>query len=88
VTGESKRWWHRAPTPDLPRAACAGQDTARWFPRPSVNVSPATLRICAGCPERAPCLEYALAVGPMLRGVWGGMTERERARRLAGHRVA
>jgi len=37
--------------------------------------------ICAGCPVRSSCLEYALAK-PERYGVWGGMGERERERLL------
>jgi WhiB family transcriptional regulator, redox-sensing transcriptional regulator len=32
--------------------------------------------VCAGCPVRARCLEYALETGQ--EGIWGGMTEDER----------
>ena len=40
--------------------------------------------ICARCPARAACLAYALADSD-LRGVWGGVSERER-RRMRGTR--
>ncbi len=33
--------------------------------------------VCAGCPAREPCLNYALA-NPELVGIWGGTTGRER----------
>ena len=36
-------------------------------------------RICAPCPVRTECLEYALAAGERW-GVWGGLSERERRR--------
>jgi WhiB family transcriptional regulator, redox-sensing transcriptional regulator len=35
------------------------------------------LRICAGCPVRAACLEHALTA-PEPAGVWGGMSEEQR----------
>jgi WhiB family redox-sensing transcriptional regulator len=41
-------------------------------------------RICATCPVKLPCLEYALASG-IDHGVWGGASERER-RRIARRR--
>jgi WhiB family redox-sensing transcriptional regulator len=33
--------------------------------------------LCAGCPVRAECLQFAM-VTMQLDGVWGGLTERER----------
>jgi WhiB family redox-sensing transcriptional regulator len=33
--------------------------------------------VCAGCPVRRQCLQYALATRQM-HGVWGGLTEDER----------
>lgn len=35
------------------------------------------LAVCAACPSRGPCLDYALAADERL-GVWGGMTESQR----------
>jgi WhiB family redox-sensing transcriptional regulator len=35
--------------------------------------------ICAACPVRVSCLEYAITVRER-DGVWGGTTERERRR--------
>jgi len=35
--------------------------------------------ICAGCPVRSQCLEYALVAGEK-HGIWGGASERERRR--------
>lgn len=32
--------------------------------------------LCAGCPFRAPCLQYALRYN--LAGIWGGTTQAER----------
>jgi hypothetical protein len=34
-------------------------------------------QVCARCPVRQPCLEYALS-NRIASGVWGGLTERER----------
>ncbi len=33
--------------------------------------------VCARCPAREPCLEYALATNEA-HGIWGGLTEIER----------
>ena len=43
--------------------------------------------ICAGCPVRAACLDWALAVREPY-GVWGGYSESERKQILLGKRVA
>ena len=40
----------------------------------------AALEVCAGCPVRRECADYAVAAGPRLGGVWGGLTAAERAR--------
>jgi WhiB family redox-sensing transcriptional regulator len=47
-------------------------------------------QICAPCPMREPCLEYALHVN--VEGFWGGMTDGERrkerrARGIRAHRI-
>jgi hypothetical protein len=42
-------------------------------------------RICASCPERLPCLQWAIDTDQAF-GVWGGMTERERRKMKRGQR--
>lgn len=68
--------------PSLEDPACAGVDTAVFF-EPAREAEAKAL--CERCPDRPPCLAYALdAQEPF--GVWGGLNERERrelARRLA-----
>jgi WhiB family redox-sensing transcriptional regulator len=54
-----------------------------FFPSDGVGVEIAR-RICADCPVKAPCLEYAL-YNRIEHGVWGGASERER-RRIARQR--
>ena len=50
---------------------------------PIGNTGPALIQIgqarqvCAGCPVRTPCLEWALRSGQEA-GVWGGTSEHER----------
>jgi WhiB family redox-sensing transcriptional regulator len=59
-----------------------------FFPSDGVGVELAR-RICADCPAKEPCLEYAL-YNRIEHGVWGGASERERrriARRRRGGRV-
>ena len=54
-----------------------------FFPSDGVGVEVAR-RICADCPVKEPCLEYAL-YNRIEHGVWGGASERER-RRIARRR--
>ncbi len=81
ITPELLRSWHR-------RALCGGVDTTVFFPaddeypperRHRERVAKA---ICAACPVRQPCALYAL-VHRELHGVWGGLSEADRRRRLA-----
>jgi len=57
-------------------AACRGTDLDLFFPERGEAAGPAR-RICARCPVRQPCLEYALS-NPITHGIWGGLTDRER----------
>ena len=59
-------------------AACRGIDPAIFYP-PSEEEAEEAKAICAACPVRQACLEYALAARER-DGVWGGATERERRR--------
>jgi WhiB family redox-sensing transcriptional regulator len=47
-----------------------------FFPERGASVREAKA-VCAGCPVRAECLEYAMQFNH-LSGVWGGLSERER----------
>lgn len=65
-------------------AACRGEDIGLFFgpdgerqPEREVREQKAKA-ICARCPVRTECLEYALS-RPEKYGVWGGMNEDERA---------
>ncbi len=65
------------------RALCAQVGGDLWHPDKGRSAAPAK-RICEKCPVRRDCLNYALET-PVLDGVWGGKTPRERARmRLRG----
>ena len=65
-------------------------DCRRWagvidfFPKRGESAREAK-GICASCPVREPCLEYALTVREK-HGVWGGRTERERRRLIRQRR--
>ncbi|MFQ5947741.1 MAG: WhiB family transcriptional regulator [Acidimicrobiia bacterium] len=61
-------------------AACRGVDPGLFFPGQQGDSGPA-LAICATCPVRVQCLEWALEVREPY-GIWGGTTERQRRRLL------
>jgi WhiB family redox-sensing transcriptional regulator len=68
-------------------AACRHADPEILFPIGTCGPAMAEIdrarRICAGCPVRTCCLDWALANGAAF-GIWGGLTEHER--RAAGRR--
>ena len=57
---------------------CRDHPPNTFFPSDGIGVAIAR-RICADCPVKEPCLEYALG-NHIEHGVWGGTSER--ARRL------
>ena len=66
------------------RAACRGPQAAAFFPPSSFERKEEkearesrAKAICAGCPVREPCLEYALRIREP-HGIWGGLNEGER----------
>ena len=75
---------HRTPAPPVvpfsadwrDRAACRGTDLHKFFPGRGESAEPAR-RICARCPVRLPCLDYAIRHG-IVQGIWGGLAERDR----------
>ena len=66
------------------RAACRGIDPDIFYPASEEEADEAKA-ICAQCPVREACLEYALA-NRERDGVWGGATERERRRMIRQRR--
>jgi WhiB family redox-sensing transcriptional regulator len=68
----------------MQRGLCREIPPATFFPSDGVGVDVAR-RICASCPVRDACLEYALA-HRIDHGVWGGCSERERRRILKRRR--
>ena len=73
--------------PSLADALCKGEDPGPWFPPGAGRfTADAAKAVCAACPARVPCLEWALAAGEA-EGVWGGTTPAERTEmRHAGRR--
>lgn len=69
----------------MQRGLCREIPPSTFFPSDGVGVDVAR-RICADCPVRQPCLEYALA-NRIDHGVWGGCSERERRRILKRRRL-
>ncbi|MFZ0666484.1 MAG: WhiB family transcriptional regulator [Acidimicrobiales bacterium] len=68
------------------RGKCKELDPGIFFPNDWVGVQVAQ-RICADCPVKSLCLEYALQ-NRVDHGVWGGASERERRRILRQRRLA
>lgn len=66
-------------------AVCQEVDPEAFFPEKGGSPRDAK-RICAGCPVRGECLDYALEHG--LIGVWGGTTETERREMRWARRAA
>ena len=87
TSGDPSRGWQDD-------AACHGADTSLFFApnyfetreqKGSREVQ--AKRICAGCPVRDPCLEYALRARDP-HGIWGGLNELERRRLLRSRELA
>ena len=66
------------------QAACRGADLDLFFPGRGESAEPAR-QVCARCPVRQPCLEYAIT-SQIQYGIWGGLSERER-RELGASRL-
>lgn len=63
------------------RAACRNTPDVDFFPGPHTDISPARA-VCASCPVRDACLDYALshpmAAGQPLQGIWAGTSMKDR----------
>ena len=57
------------------QAACRGVDPNLFFVVRGQNATDAKA-ICAGCPVRLQCLDYAVAAY-VRQGVWGGLSDQE-----------
>lgn len=73
------------PPPWVEFALCAQTDPDAFYPEGNQSPWPAQ-RICARCPVRGKCLDWALDTGER-HGVWGGKSPRQR-RDLARRRAA
>lgn len=63
-------------------ALCAQVGTEMFFPDKGGSTRDAK-RICADCPVRRQCLEYALAMDENPVGIWGGTSTRDRRKMRA-----
>jgi WhiB family redox-sensing transcriptional regulator len=62
------------------RAACSGVESDTFFPASEEEyAAKAAKAICAECPVREACLQYALSTN-QAAGVWGGLDSGERRR--------
>jgi WhiB family redox-sensing transcriptional regulator len=63
------------------RGACRDEDPELFFPvgssGPALLQAAQARAVCAGCPVRIDCLNYAIETG-QAAGVWGGVSEEER----------
>lgn len=61
-------------------ARCLGTDPAVFHPNEKDEQAELKAKqVCAPCPVKGPCLEYAITARE-LDGVWGGLTPLERRR--------
>ena len=74
------------PPPWTEHAHCRGMDPSIFFPSDGIGVQEA-VAVCAGCPVRDACLDYALE-NRIQHGVFGGHSERSRDRLLRERRRA
>ena len=57
-------------------AACRGCSQVSFYPQRGEPAEPARA-ICASCPVREECLDFALR-NRILGGIWGGLSDKER----------
>lgn len=78
TAGERPAW--------MQHGACRELDSDIFFPQRGEPTAPAKA-ICATCPVRTECLNFALDNFEKC-GIWGGMSERERRKLRSGRAVA
>lgn len=66
----------RRKEPWMLQASCRGVNPDLFYPERGESTKEAK-GVCAGCPVRLECLEYAIAHNERF-GIWGGKSERER----------
>lgn len=68
--------------PWMSNAACTEIDPDMWFPEPGGSIQQQQA-ICADCPVRNLCLEYALR-NDIEHGIWGGLSPKHRKKLRQG----
>lgn len=75
------------------KAACRGPQAIVFFPPAHFERKDEKIErerrakaICAGCPVRAECLDYAMRIREQ-HGIWGGLNEVERKSVAASHEL-
>lgn len=63
-------------------AACQEHPSSWFFPPKGTNNIDAARLVCRRCLVRDECLEFAVAGGADIKGVWAGTTEAQRLRKL------
>lgn len=72
--------------PWMHAAACRGLNPELFHPQPGESSDQAKA-VCAGCPVRTECLDYAMAHYELF-GVWGGTSQKQRSQlRRRGPRI-
>jgi len=65
--------------------ACVGMPTDEFYPeRGAMDQVEQARAVCADCPVKWQCLDYAIAMTDR-NGIWGGKSERERRAIRGGH---
>lgn len=78
AVGTPKIRRHTTTTPTwTARAACRGHDPNLWFREDRNGTYSEARIICAACPVRADCLDWAVETNTQ-HGLFGGLTPRER----------
>ncbi|WP_424213252.1 WhiB family transcriptional regulator [Streptomyces sp. BI20] len=70
LPGEDEDWWHTA-------RCSVSTECAELFYSEKTGSAARAKRICAECPARTECLDYAQKHGES-HGIWGGLTGHER----------
>lgn len=70
--------WLFEPEPWRDHAACKGMPRDLFFPKHvGKSTTAAAKQVCASCPVREDCLDYATRTRQTF-GVWGGLSEKQR----------
>lgn len=74
LMSERPAWYASAACRTTPHAG-----SLTWFPEHQRDAKRA-VAVCYRCPALGPCGAWSVAQGPLLKGIWGGMSERQRQR--------